>query len=370
MASLWRHPKSSFWTACFTDIHGCRRKRSTGVEVVPKLPGVTPAVLRKRAQAIADEFEAASRTQRSAAKVRAVLLELHNMVSGETVAQMTLAKAVEVWLARRESETAPATMAFYTPFTTRLTGVMGDRSTKDIARVTRQDIFDFRSARIKVVGASTANHEINGLRMFFAAAKREGWIAESPVEGVDAVRAPADAEQVERRPFTMPEVAALLDLANPEWQSMILCGLYTGQRMGDLCRLPWSAVDFAAGTVRLKTAKTGKRMLIPMAGPLRDGLAARRASMPDATLVHPTLAVSVAKSTGTVSSQFARLLTKAGLREEREKKGIGAMRLANDLSFHCFRHTAVTFLKAAGSHSAISCKASVNGRFLVMSRVL
>jgi hypothetical protein len=29
MASLWKHPKSQFWTACFTDDNGRQLKRST-----------------------------------------------------------------------------------------------------------------------------------------------------------------------------------------------------------------------------------------------------------------------------------------------------------------------------------------------------
>jgi hypothetical protein len=29
MASLWKHPNSSFWTACYTDREGRQMKRST-----------------------------------------------------------------------------------------------------------------------------------------------------------------------------------------------------------------------------------------------------------------------------------------------------------------------------------------------------
>ena len=31
----------------------------------------------------------------------------------------------------------------------------------------------------------------------------------------------------------------MVDVADPEWQSMILFGLYTGQRLGDVARLTW-----------------------------------------------------------------------------------------------------------------------------------
>jgi integrase len=352
MASLWKHPNSNYWTACFTDIHGRRCKRTTGVEVVPKLKAVKPADLRKRAQAIADEYEAASRAQRSANKVRSVLMDLHTMVSGETLVTMTVNKAIQEWLARRKSETEPSTMKFYEHVTGKLVKFLGLRADKDICLVTRQDIFDYRASRSLDVQPVTVNHEVKTLRMFFTAAKREGWVIENPTEGVESVKASKEIVKVERRPFTMAEVASLLDLADPEWKSMILCGLYTGQRLGDLSRLTWANVDLPAGVIRLTTGKTGKRMVIPMAGPLREGLATRRAAMPKALLVHPTLSALIAKSSGPVSNQFATLLRQAGLRVKKEKSG-GSMRVAHDLSFHCFRHTAVTFLKAAGIPASV-----------------
>jgi integrase len=55
---------------------------------------------------------------------------------------------------------------------------------------------------------------------------------------------------------------------------------------------------------------------------------------------------------GNLSNQFANLLARAGLREKtphRSKgKGRGGQRVANVLSFHSLRHTAVSLLKDAG----------------------
>jgi hypothetical protein len=45
----------------------------------------------------------------------------------------------------------------------------------------------------------------------------------------------------------------------------LLLALWTGQRQGDLLRLPWSAYD---GThIRLKQSKTGARVLLPVGAP-------------------------------------------------------------------------------------------------------
>jgi integrase len=49
-----------------------------------------------------------------------------------------------------------------------------------------------------------------------------------------------------------------------------LLALWTGQRQGDLLRLPWSAYD---GThIRLRQSKTGARVNIPVGAPLKAAL--------------------------------------------------------------------------------------------------
>ena len=49
---------------------------------------------------------------------------------------------------------------------------------------------------------------------------------------------------------------------------MILFGLYTGQRLGDIARLTWANVDLPGQRIRLTTQKTGKTLIIPIAEPL------------------------------------------------------------------------------------------------------
>jgi integrase len=66
------------------------------------------------------------------------------------------------------------------------------------------------------------------------------------------------------------DVASFLAAAGPELQLAMLLALWTGQRQGDLLRLPWSAYD---GTkVQLQQGKTGRRVVIPAGEPLRLAL--------------------------------------------------------------------------------------------------
>ena len=76
-------------------------------------------------------------------------------------------------------------------------------------------------------------------------------------------------------------------MADPEWQSLIKFGLYSGQRLGDLALLTWSNVDLARDELRLVTRKTGKRLTIPLAQPLREHIQSLAAIRLARSSLHP-----------------------------------------------------------------------------------
>jgi integrase len=78
-----------------------------------------------------------------------------------------------------------------------------------------------------------------------------------------------EAAAAKKRAFTLDELRAVLDVADPEWKSMSLFGLYTGQRLADIATMRWSNVDLVKGEIRLTTRKTDKVMILPIAPPLR-----------------------------------------------------------------------------------------------------
>ena len=70
--------------------------------------------------------------------------------------------------------------------------------------------------------------------------------------------------------WTDDDEAAFLRGAPAHLHLPLLLALWTGQRQGDLLRLPWSAYD---GTkIRLKQSKTGARVVIPVGTPLKVAL--------------------------------------------------------------------------------------------------
>jgi integrase len=68
--------------------------------------------------------------------------------------------------------------------------------------------------------------------------------------------------------------AAFLEHAPAHLHLPLLLALWTGQRQGDLLRLPWSAYNGAS--IRLRQSKTGARVEIPVGAPLKAALDAAK----------------------------------------------------------------------------------------------
>ena len=93
-----------------------------------------------------------------------------------------------------------------------------------------------------------------------------GLVAANPCERGGRLYRGSRAEKI----WTAADEAAFLDRAPAHLHLPLLLALWTGQRQGDLLRLPWSAYD---GThIRLRQGKTGGRVVIPVGAPLKAAL--------------------------------------------------------------------------------------------------
>jgi integrase len=143
---------------------------------------------------------------------------------------------------------------------------------------------------------------------------------------------------------------------------MILFGVYTGQRLGDIVRLRWRSIDLQAGTLAFTTRKTGRRQILPLARPVRQWLEEqRKAGFTDQQPVFPALSSKTEKSgrVAALSNQFTSLMASVGLLPTRSHQkrvdgpGRGGRRTSTGLSFHSLRHTATSLMKNAGISPAI-----------------
>jgi integrase len=111
----------------------------------------------------------------------------------------------------------------------------------------------------------------------------------------------------------------------------LLLALWTGQRQGDLLRLPWSGYDGAH--IRLRQGKTGARVVIPVGAPLRAAL--------DATTKRSTIILTNSRGKPWTSSGFG-----ASFRKARRAAGVVGV------TFNDLRGTAVTRLALVGCTEA------------------
>jgi integrase len=164
-----------------------------------------------------------------------------------------------------------STLNFYTNATGKFLRHLGVLADGDLAEITREHILDFRNHEAEKFVPKTVNHDLKAVKMLFLSAKRDGLIADNPAEDVKTVS--QRGERRARRPFSIDELRSVLSVADEEWRSMILIGLYTGARLSDVASQTWENVDLTAKELRFVARKTGKTIILPL-----DGLLAAHTS--------------------------------------------------------------------------------------------
>jgi integrase len=147
------------------------------------------------------------------------------------------------------AEIASTSLAFYQNSLGKFLEFLGPKADEPMRDVTKADIIAFRNWLLTEVSAKTANHDLRAVKTLFKSAREDEAIAEDPAVSVKSAHNKATSSS--KRSFTLDELRVVLDVADPEWKSMILFGLYIGQRLADVATLRWSNVDLVKGEIRL-----------------------------------------------------------------------------------------------------------------------
>jgi integrase len=132
--------------------------------------------------------------------------------------------------------------------------------------------------------------------------------------------------------WTSVDIETFCKVASAELQFALLLALWTGQRIGDLRKLTWSAYDGAC--LRLKQSKGGARVTIPVGKVLKAALdKAKQAARSTTHILCTTRGARPWTADGFVSS-WRKAYIRSGL--------------APGLHFHDLRGTAVTRLALSG----------------------
>jgi integrase len=344
LASIHRHPNSKFWYCCINiPGHG-------------QLQRTTKHTDRRKAYEFAQKLEGATRGNALAEiQARKILAEIYAIRNpGEQLPGSSTREFFKSWISNKIRETAPATGIRYTRAVDSFIHSLGDRAGVDISAITPRDIVRFRDHLAARLSTSTANHAVKVVRMALKDAQADSLVTANVAIGVR--RAKSTEESGRRRPFTLPEIKRLVRAAHGEWEGIILFGLYTGQRLGDIARLTWQNLDLSRRELALVSRKTKRRVVIPLATPLQRFLLDRMdaGDDPKQPLFPKAFA---AKRVSALSNQFYDIMADTGLVEPRKHKSNGkgrnSRRAFNELSFHALRHTATSLMKNAGVSPAV-----------------
>jgi integrase len=188
-------------------------------------------------------------------------------------------------------------------------------------RRTRGVFMDWRD-RLALKSRRQADYAWSVLARVLSWSKDRGKITVNPCERGGRIYSGSRAENI----WSEEQEAAFLQSAPAHLHLPLLLALWTGQRQGDLLRLPWSAYN--GKEIRLRQSKTGSRVVIPIGAPLKAAL--------DGTTKRSTLILVNSDGTPWTQDGF-----RASWRKACAKTGIVGV------TFNDLRGTAVTRLALA-----------------------
>src|SRR5215472_1152005 len=275
--------------------------------------------------------------------------DVFTAASAESFPNASIKSWCDTWLQSKSIEAEQSTHVRYARIIERFIDSIGAKAKRDLSTLQTSEIARFRDREAKELSRATANLSLKVLRVCFGEAVRQSLLGVNPAVRVAVLKL---RDKSARRAFTLAEIKRILKACgeDTEWRGLILFGLYIGQRLGDLARLTWRAVDLDSGEIAFTTRKTGRRIVLPLVQPLIDYLSALPASDDPNAYIFPNAAAH--RRTNSLSNQFREILADAGLveprRHEKTKQGRDQAREPSEISFHSLRHCAVTMLKAAG----------------------
>ena len=163
---------------------------------------------------------------------------------------------------------ADSTRRSYVALITRIEKRFGDFPISALTDRRSRGIFmEWRDQLASGAGRRQADYAWTVLARALSWSFNRGLVAANPCErGGRFYRGGGRAEKI----WTDADETAFLRRAPAHLHLPLLLALWTGQRQGDLLRLPWSGYD--GKHVRLRQRKTGARVVIPIGAPLRAAL--------------------------------------------------------------------------------------------------
>ena len=230
---------------------------------------------RSRGKAM-EKFDAMIRDVQEKKNSAEYVQKLHEIRTGKRIDSIPLEKFADEWdkSARKRVGSARYVKEMHSLFGRFVKFVKkGYKDAETLADVTPAIAEAFMAGeKARGVSGRTFNAALILLRSAFKVLSQKANIARNPFAGIIT----ADEKTTHRKPFTQDELQAILLAAekDPFIRPVIITGMCTAMRRGDCCLLRWEDVDLKERFVRVKTAKTGETVEIPMFPVLHKELAA------------------------------------------------------------------------------------------------
>jgi len=335
MASVHRDPRfpRGVWYAAYRLADGRRVFRSTGSRS------------KWRARTIAQTWqtaeEEAQRGELSKDRVTALLNETLIRLGETPIERISVGQWLKNWLASKKPSLSPSSYSVYSQTVREFLSYLGEKgASRRLETISEIDIQGFiEGIRASGRSAVTINKIRACLSTPFAKALKVGRIPYNPVSGTCAEKSDAKPKET----FSAAQIAALLKVADPDWQGAILFAYNTGARLGDVANLQWSSLDVANEIVVYHERKTRAKAIIGLHQDFLDWLSERPLPKQPEAPVFPSLAGRQLAGDGGLSNAFKRLMVKAGIENRflRSSNG-GKGHRVSALSFHSLRHTAAS----------------------------
>ncbi|MGO8926850.1 MAG: tyrosine-type recombinase/integrase [Limisphaerales bacterium] len=350
MATVHKTSASPNWLCYYTDRNGKRRTKSTLTRSKRQAASICAKI-----QSVEDQARTGNITEEKARRVIEKVVGEIMAESGAPIERKTVREHFTSWLKAFESEQREGTFIRYQGVVEEFLDFLGGKASRNLAALTAADVERYRDHLQGRVAPSTVNTYLKVIRVGLEKAVKQRVFETNPARLVDNL---STEDRHERRAFTLPEIKKLLAVCNDDWKTAVIVGIYTGLRLGDVQSLTWANLDLQQNELTIRTQKTGRVQILPLAKPLLRHIETLPAGDDPQAPLCPALQ---GKTVSWLSNQFYEVMACAGLvqsRGDHQKKegkaGRSARRQLSPISFHALRHTATSLLKNAGVSDVVA----------------
>jgi integrase len=354
--------KGGVWYCHLTLADGTRVKRSTG-----KHSKYQAQIVCQGLQQAQDEL---GRGDLSRERLTALFDETLIRLGENTIQRINIGAWLDEWLASK-TRISVATRKGYQQAIRLFKEFLGAKGLqRPLESISESDIRAF-VAGLENSGRSActvANISRKYLSQPFERARKRGLIKFNPVIAVEGPK----FDNARRDTFTPEQVASMVAAAaQSDWAGAILFAWSTGARLSDVANLRWSSLDLEYEVASFRERKTGHENVIGLHPDFVDWIATRPVPEDPQGFVFPTLGGRRVNGSKGLTAQFDKIMEAGGIRNRliREANdGLG--RNLRALTFHSFRHTAVSAIFNASAHREIAARVSGHQTGRILDRYL